>query len=263
MQAVSVLLIAFRMSFLLIVQLDTLLLPLIAFSGILWRDLRHKSLDRGARWSGLRTCGVHLLVSATLMFVLHTGYKQLTGSLFNREPAYLHATGITLLAFLSPILEPRDSSDPALADLIRHGDELELKTFSLRNSQRFSPGRLIDRWSKLQPDSRTADALAKQTAFHALLRDPLGVAGLAWQTYSIYWSVGAMKQCAYLDFGFSNQPDEALLALLASRFHLALNNSDHSLTVLQQYYLAAWPYYFLILISPLLAALVARAAMGA
>ncbi|MEY2549156.1 MAG: hypothetical protein QOD64_1738, partial [Verrucomicrobiota bacterium] len=40
-QVVSVLLIGFRMSYLLLVQLDTVLLPVIAFSPAVWRTFRH------------------------------------------------------------------------------------------------------------------------------------------------------------------------------------------------------------------------------
>lgn len=254
-QAISVLLIAFRMSFLLLVQIDTLLLPLLAFSGIVLSSFRGKLPKADSRGRALRTCGGHLLVSIAAMWALHTGYKELTGRLAHREAAYLHSTGISLLAAFSPLLEPADSPDPALADVIRHGDEFELKTFSLRNSQHYSPGRLIDRLSKLEPDPATANQLAKQTAMHALFRDPLGVAGLAWQTYAIYWNVGAMKSCATSDFSFDNPPGDGLVADLASRFHFVLNKHNRTQSFLQRYYVGAWPYYFLILVAPVFALL--------
>lgn len=252
-QVLSVVLIAFRMSFLMLVQIDTLLLPVLAFAGILWNSVRGKQGDAAGRWVPLRTCGGHLLASVALMFVLHGGYKRLTGRLAEREPAYLHSTGLTLLSTLAPVLEPEDSPDPGLAELISHGDELELKTFSLRNSQRFSPDRLIDRLSKLQPEPMKADQIAKQTAVHALVRDPYGVAGLAWQTYAIYWDIRAMKQSAASDFSFHNPPGDELVSWLATKFHFALDRNDQSRSFLQRYYVYAWPYYFLILVSPLVA----------
>jgi hypothetical protein len=254
-QAISVALIAFRMSFLMLVQIDTVLLPLLAFSGMILGALRQKRLEGESRWSPLRGCGGHLLASLALMLGLHAGYKNLTGYLAHREPAYLHATGITLLAALAPILEPADSPDPALADLISHGDEFEIKAFYLRNSQRFSDGRLVDRWLKLEPDPGKADKLARRTALHALLRDPIGVAGLAWQTYAIYWDIPSMIRCATRDFSFSNKPSDDLISVLADQFNATLDKDNETLSVLQHYYVAAWPYYFLILVAPIVAGL--------
>lgn len=261
-QVISVGVIALRMSFLLLVQLDTLVLPLIAFAALLWRDLRGKGTDGGSRWSRLGSLGIHLATSVVLMFVLHAGYKKLTGRLAQREPAYLHASGFSLLAAFSPILQPEDSPDPGLADIISHGDDFQLREFYLRNSQHFSPGRLIDKLATLYPDPATADSLARSTALRALRRDPFGVASLAWQTYAIYWNIDTMKDCAVKDFSFNNPPSDDLLLQLRTYFHLALNRDDTTLTLLQRYYVAAWPYYFLILVAPLLAGLVVLVRFG-
>jgi hypothetical protein len=253
-QVLSVLLIAFRMSFLMVVQIDTILLPIVAFAGLIWGSIRAKAAEAAGPWASLRRCGGHLLASIAVMFALHTGYKQLTGFLAHREPAYLHATGLSLLAALSPILEPVDSSDPGLADLIRNGDEFEMRTFYLRNSQRFTPGRLVDRVSQLQPDPARANQIAGKAAMHALRRNPVGVAGLAGQTYAIYWDIAAMQRCATADFSFNNPPSDDLIATLAGTFNVTLDKENPTQSLLQRYYVAAWPYYFLILVAPLLAA---------
>jgi hypothetical protein len=254
MQAVSVLLIGFRMSFLLVVQINTIILPLIAFAPDIWKRIRRRPTEDVARWSAVRVCGGHLLVSVMLMFLLHTGYKRANGWVANKKPAYLYTTGITVLAFWSPVLQPEDAADSGLADLIRRGDEFGLRNPALRNSQLFAPGCLIDRLSKLVPDPSEADRLAKKTALHALWRDPLGILGIAWHTYADYSSVAAMKQSAEMDFSFGNPPTADLIALLASRFHLSHENSATK-SFLQWYYLVAWPYYFLVLLAPLLSGL--------
>jgi hypothetical protein len=255
-QAVSVLLIGFRMSYLPLVQLDSVLLPLIAFSEDIWRFLWHRSGQSASRWPTLRSFGGHLLISVLLMLLLHTEYKQANGWISHRPPAYLHASGIHLLALLSPALEPQDSTDPGLADLIRHGDEFGLKDVDLRNSQRFSPGYLIDRFSKLHPERSGAERLARQTAMNALRRNPWAVARIAWHVYAGYWSAATMKQSAESDFSFANPPTDDLIALLASRFHLTVQKGDQTKSVLQWYYLEAWPYYFVLLVAPLLAGVV-------
>jgi hypothetical protein len=254
-QAVSVLLIGFRMSFLLQVQINTIILPLIAFAPDILKRIRRRSIADASLTSLARVCAGHLLLSMTLMFLLHGGYKRANGWLSHREPDYLYSTGVTLLAYWAPVLQPEDASDPRLADLIRRGDEFGLKDPALRNHQRFTPGRLIDRLKKLEPDRSKADSLAKKTALHALWRDPLGILGIGWRTYVSYWNVATMKNGAEADFSFWNPPSDELIARLASRFHLSYVKGTTTRSAIQLYYIVAWPYYFLILLAPLFSGL--------
>ena len=255
LQVISVLLIGFRMSYLPLVQISTFLLPVLAFSVEIWCLVWRRSTQTGSPWQVSRLLGAHLLVSVLLMFVLHSGYKRANGWISQRPPAYLHASGVTLLAFLSPLLEPQDTSDPELANLIRHGDELRLKDVHFRDNQRFVPGYLIDRFSRVHPERSGAEALAKEAAMHALLRNPLGLAAIAWQVYSEYWSNEAMKASAEADFCFDNQPQGDFLVLLADRFHLALQKEVPVKSPLQNYYVKAWRYYFVLLLAPFFASL--------
>jgi hypothetical protein len=89
---------------------------------------------------------------------------------------------------------------------------------------------------------------------HALWRDPLGILGIGGRTYVSYWNVAAMKRCAQSDFSFRRPPDDRLIALLASRFHLSYTKGT-VMSPIQLYYIVAWPYYFLILLAPLLSGL--------
>ena len=252
-QVVSVLLIGFRMSYLLLVQLDTVLLPVIAFSPAVWRTFRH-GFERSDVFRIFGRLGSHLLISVLLMFVLHEGYKRTNGWISHRPPAYLHAAGIIQLAILSPVLEPEDSPDPGLADVIRKGEEFHLKDLNYRAAQRFAPGYLIDKLTKLHPERSGAERIARETAMNAVRRNPLAVLNLGWRVYSDYWSVAAMKESARSDFGFNNPPPEDLVDLLASRFHLAIDPKKQTESFLQQWSVAAWPYYFLILLAPVPAA---------
>jgi hypothetical protein len=254
-QAVSVLLIGFRMSFLLQVQVATVLLPLLAFVPDILKRLRRSSSDDTPRWSTVRVFGGHLLTSVALLFLLHAGYKRANGWISHREPAYLYGTGLVLLSYWSPVLQREDAADTRLADLIEKGEEFGLKNPDLRNSQRFSPGHLLDRWSKIEPDRLKADSLARKTALHALLRDPIGILGIGWRTYFSYWNVATMKKCAEMDFSFGNPPGDDVIAELASNFHLSYTKVPPTKSAAQWYYIAAWPYYFLILLAPLLSGL--------
>jgi hypothetical protein len=254
-QAASVLLIAFRMSFLLQVQISTIILPLIAFGpDVLKRIRRRPVAEPSPKWPA-RVCAGHLLLSVTLMFLLHTGYKRTNGWLSHREPDYLYSSGITLLAFWAPVLQPEDSPDPRLADLIRRGDEIHLRNPVFRNAQRFKPDHLIGRLNNIVPNPLEADALAKKTALHALWRDPVGILGIGWHTYVSYWNVTAMKRCAESDFSFRRPPDDKMRAVLASRFHLLYAKGTATMSPIQFYYIVAWPYYCLILLAPLLSGL--------
>jgi hypothetical protein len=49
--------------------------------------------------------------------------------------------------------------------------------------------------------------------------------------------------------------DDKFIALLASRFHLSYVKGTTTMSPIQLYYIVAWPYYFLILLAPLLSGL--------
>lgn len=253
-QVMSVVLIGFRMSFLLLVQVNAVILPLIAFAPDIWQQIRRRSPRVALSGAMLRLGAGHLLLSATVMFILHTGYKSVNGRLAMREPAYLHTTGTTILALWAPILQPEDGADPEIAELLRHGDEFNLKDFDHRTSQLFAPGFLIDRLTALVPDPAKAEVLAKRTAFNALRRDPMGILSIAFKNYSLYWRESAMKSYAEADFSFFNPPTPDLITLMGVRFHLAHTNSDIK-TLLQRYYVVAWPYYYVLLVAPVFAAI--------
>jgi hypothetical protein len=250
----SVLLIGFRISFLPLVEVNAVILPLIAFAPEVWKRLRGRSTEGASRWSVLRVCSGHLFLSAILMLVLHDGYKRANGWVSHREPAYVYTAGTTILAFWAPVLQPEDAADPRLADLIRRGDEFGLRNPALRNSHVFSPDGFLDRLAKIEPDPEMANRIARRTARHALLRDPLGILALPWHTYMDYWSVTAIRQFAERDFSLANPPRPDLIELLASRFHLSHENTATK-SFLQWYYVGAWPYYFVVLLAPLFSGL--------
>ena len=145
-QALSVLLIGFRMSFLLVVQACTILLPLIAFAHRGLPVLRKRSGTRALE-AGVLTTGVtHVAASIAMMFVMHGAYKYANGWLSNREPAYLYDAGAHLAAVWAPALEPSDASDPRFGELIANGEQFKIKNSGLKKCptirQRSSDGPL-------------------------------------------------------------------------------------------------------------------------
>jgi hypothetical protein len=250
-QGFSILLIGFRMSYLLVVQASAVLLPILAFSPLLLTTWRSSQGDRGKRLRVMKLAFVHLLTSIALMVILHGAYKQVNGLLCNREPGYLYATGFHLLAFWAPILTPADASDQRLAQIIEEGDEFDIKDLTARNAQRFAPGHLVDKWQKVEQDRARANQIGKETALRALRRNPLQVLRLAAQTFAQYWSLKDLRHYGRIDLGHDLTPEQ--ISILAERFHLATDGriTNAPLTVLQHYLLLSWPYCYFLLLSPI------------
>jgi len=162
-QALSVLLIGFRMSFLPVVQACTILLPLIAFARCAFPVLRKRSEARVPGGSVLTTGLTQVAASIAMMFLMHGAYKYANGWLSKREPAYLYATGEHLAAVWAPALESSDATDPRFRDLIANGHEFKIDDLTLRNAQHFGEGFLIDRWRKIENDRRRRDRIARET----------------------------------------------------------------------------------------------------
>jgi hypothetical protein len=253
-QTLGVLVISFRMSYLIIVQMSTLFLPLIAF----FPEIRAMFRKRSCVWSKMlltKSAGLHLALSILFMFVLHQGYRQVNGRLASREPAYLHATGLSILTTWAPALKPADAPDPRLAKLISEGDQFHLKDIWGREAQLYWPGCLADRWQQIEPKAAISDQVAKQTALNALRRSPTSVATLGAKTFFGYWDFNRVHEQAKYDLGKAgNNWPKTRRWNLASHFRLsppAPGDTKRS-TLLQRYFLRSQPYYYVVLLSPFL-----------
>ena len=254
-QALSVLLIGFRMSYLLIVQACTILLPLIAFARCAFPVLRKQSKTRTPEAAVLTIGLTHVIASVAMMFVMHGAYKYANGWLSSREPAYLYDAGAHLAAVWAPALEPSDASDPRFGEVIANGHQFKIKNLHLRNAQQFGDGLLVKRWREIEKDPRTNDRIARETAINALRRRPLEIAGLAVRTYLGYWNPGSIRRYARIDLGYGKLSDDQI-KLLAEKFgfQTVKHLPAQPYSLLQQYFLAAWPYYFIVVVSPLVCA---------
>ena len=255
-QALSVLLIGFRMSFLPVVQACTILLPLIAFARCGLPALRKRSEARAPDGGVLTTGLIHVIASIAMMFVMHGAYKYANGWLSKREPAYLYNAGEHLAAVWSPALEPSDATDSRFRDLIANGHQFKIDDLTLRNAQHFGEGLLIDRWRKIEKDRRNRDRLARETAMNALRRRRLQIAGLALKTYMGYWGIASIQSYAREDLGGGELTDEQLKVILEKfRFATVKLLPAQPFSLLQRYFLVGWPYYFILVVSPLTCAL--------
>ena len=251
-QILSVFLISFRMSYLLVVQISVFLLPLIAFLPENWAAFwKHSSTL--LKKSELKSLGLHLAVSILLMFVLQQGYRQLNGRLASRRPALLHNSGLAILTTWAPALKPSDSPDPRLAELIAKGDQFRLNNIRWRDVQLYSPEGLVGRWKQIEPNDAIANQVAKQTALNALLHRPIGVVTLGAKTFLSYWDFKRLNRQAKRELGkaLNNWPKKTPWNV-APRFHLspptARENKTNTLS--QWYFLRSQPYYYIVLLSP-------------
>src|SRR6476620_1259576 len=254
-QALSVLLIGFRMSFLPLVQACTILLPLIGFARCGLLALHKKSEARVMEGRVLTTELTHVVASIAMMFVMHGAYKYANGWLSNRESAYLYDAGAHLASVWSPVLEPSDASDPRFGEIIANGSQFKIQDLLSRNAQQYSKGLLIDRWREIEKDPRKNDRVARETAINALRRRPLEIVGLALETYMGYWNPGSLQKYARTDLGYAKMNDEQV-KMLAEKFGFRSVNHlpVQPYSLLQRYFLGAWPYYFIVVVSPLVCA---------
>jgi hypothetical protein len=253
-QGLWVLLIGFRMSYLLVVQISAILLPILAFSPVVWAKWRGGRAP-GERFQTVKIVSGHFVASIAAMFLMHGAYKQVNGLLTDREPAYLYATGLHLLAFWAPVLVPADATDERLAQIIAQGDEFDIKELTSRNCQRFEKDYLVDRWQEEEPDWELGSEIAKETALRALRRNPWQVLGLAVRTFAQYWNLRDLRYYATIDLGHNDLTPEQN-EQLAEHFHFATDGRIIGAppTLLQRYFLLAWPYCYFLLLSPILGA---------
>jgi hypothetical protein len=255
-QAISVVLIGFRMSYLLVVQACTIVLPVIAFAPYALRAHRNRSDARVSRLGPLTTSFAHLVASVAIMLVMHSTYRHVYGLLRHREPAYLHATGLHLVSVWAPALQPVDATDPRFGELIAEGHKFKLNDLRFRNAQRFGKGFLNDRWSQIEKNRKRRNRVAMQTAMNVLRRRPLQIVGLAVKTYLAYWQIPAIQRYARTDLSYG-ELKEGRVETLAEKFHFATVRqiTSQPLSLLQLYFVRAWPYYFIVLLAPLTCAL--------
>jgi hypothetical protein len=252
-QILAVFVISFRMSYLLVVQISAIFLPLIAFFPEIRTALRTHSFM--SKMSELKSAAVHLVFSILLMFVLQQGYRDVNGRLAGRKPAYLHASGFSVLTTWAPVLKPTDSPDPRLSELIAEGSQFQLNNIRARDAQLYSPGHLIARWKQIEPNFAIANQVAEQTALHAVLHRPLDVAMLGVKTFLDYWDFARIHRQVNIELGKAHRPNnwpDTMTSALAAHFRLSSPTPEDTktYTLLQRYYLRAQPYYYVVLLSP-------------
>jgi hypothetical protein len=234
-QLAAVFVIAMRVSFLPIVESATLLLPLL----------------NGRPWPRLAR---HLALSCLLFFALQGTYKWSYAQLIQPEfpgarPAYNYDGGFRLLAFVAPIVQPRDFPDQAHAAEVFQLD-WDLRDPRLRFRQRWNQGGLVRNIESLYPPLE-ARRLAKATAWNAVRRDPWGECRLSLFGFTDYFNREHLLLGMIEDRGGARELPDDLLSFLRTYFHLDARDLPHRVTLTNRWYYAAWWWYLALLFLPL------------
>jgi hypothetical protein len=114
---------------------------------------------------------------------------------------------------------------------------------------------LMDRWHKIEKDPRKNDRVARETAINALRHRPLEIVELAVTTYMGYWNAGSFRRYVRSDLGYGKMSND-VVKMFAEKFGFQpqKNLPAQPYSLLQRYSLGAWPYYSILIVSPLVCA---------
>ncbi len=260
-------LISLRISFLPITLVNALLAPILAFYTQGGRQDRISEVRRTLQSPPVRrpgwtlACSVHLIVSLGLVLSMHAGYKRSFSALSGSPPGYNAAGGYFLLAAWAPVVQPEDFPDPRIRAQIFDGLPFDIRDRSLRNHQLFEYGGLVDRIRNALPGPE-GNRAAQATALNALKRDPLGIVVLWLQTMGDYFRPSVLTEKIRDDLAVGQVSwYQRFLEVHGERYSIPRAETQ-PWTLTKWYYENAIPWYWLLLLSPALAALALVFARG-
>lgn len=259
-QAIGIVLVSLRFSFLPIVLLNTGLLPLLAAATLFQQHgkagFSFKSSEKQAIAGSktLLTAGLHLALSVGLAVVLHTAYKQLFAALSHHPVGYNAASGYFLVSLWAPAVEPADFPYPELRTTVFGNLPYDLKDRMTRGDQLFSDGGLVSRIEAAIPGP-DGNKAALTTAINALKRDPQSIAALAVKTFLDYFDLAIIRSRIINDLAIDQLTEyESFNEKFAKHFFLPGNGLQQPRTLTKKYYQNAIAWYWFLLLAPLLSA---------
>ena len=237
-QFVGLLLVGFRVSFVPMLAAATVVAPILAL---------------GVR--PLRPLLTHVLVSAGLFFGLHSAYKSWNGWLSNLPPAYSYADGFFLISNVSPLVSAVDTDSPELAPILAAPRVYATPDDPLnsRNSEMFADDGLVARVRQTLNDDYRSNVESRRISYRVIFRNPIGFSRLALGTYLKFYSHDYMKEILHGEAGVRELgPDEVKIL---SYYHLYADDLPFLKTLTRGYHLVAWPFYIVLVNTPLVMAL--------
>jgi hypothetical protein len=240
-------LVALRVVYVPVALSSAMLLPVLA---------RVSSRNRtGDAWSRTHLAR-HLMLAAAVTLSLHAGYRWLIFELSGYSGTYQQGDGFYLASAWAPAIDAHDTSDPRVRAVVEQlpvtGPESR-RHLRNRDFERWLDGGLVDRLVRaFDGDSRAANRAARDLAYRALRRDPVGVAGIATKTYlgffGIEWDVtGQLLE----DQGERRSFTPAGRAAVRERFALDPGHDyQQRRTTIKRYHLAARRWYTCLALAP-------------
>jgi hypothetical protein len=241
-QSAGVLLVAFRVSFVPMLLVATVAVPLFA---TLKQNIRKISGEN------LRQPAIHLVVSILCFWGLHTAYKSWNGSLSRLPPAYSYSDGFFLLSNVSPLVTSADTDNAEVARVLSQPLVYASwpEAMNSRNAEMFSPDGIVERLKAVIKNDYESNLEARRIAYHVLGRDPFGFVRLSIPSYFKFFSRSYMKDILMGESGMRPLgPDE--LQILA-HYHLDAEGLPFMKTITRQYFIASWPFFIVVVNTPL------------
>lgn len=257
-QLAGTMLISLRLSYLPIITVNTIMLPMLSYFQNVRRNVSNSDVVNTSAKPGkdqIKYTGftvVHIITSISLFIVLHSGYKYLNGYLSNKPPAYQYQSGTFLLSDWAPIVSANDFPLQELNNQVFDNLRYDLKDRHMRNAQHWFSGGIIDNINKTIPDIITADKVAKETAINALKRDPISLINLCYHSFTDYYDKELLLLCMANDRGDRELPKE-LLSVLESRFKLNATQFPYLMTFSKTYFMVSCPWYQILMLAPIYA----------
>ena len=208
-----------------------------------------------------------------LVFVFHRDYRSgaaMLASLVLCQAVFSHyalqhqgtagynaSSGQFMLAAVLPIVSRDDVEryiDPARIPAILDDNARNPRA---RPGELFERGKTADQIHQASKSLKDESRLAGRIATHAILRNPIGLLGLAWSSYLDYFDERYMHNRILIEQGMREFEPNELANLADHEIHGVANNVDLESPV-RTYFKAGWRYYGLI---PAISAILLAAAL--
>jgi len=218
LQGLAVLLISVRFAYIPLTWICAIFIPLLSVPAI------YAKAGPGSVKPVLRI-SAHIVMSVLLLFVFTTSYKHLHGYLqYKKPPAYSYDDGFFALTFVVPILEPEDFPYEKLGRQLLGDPAWPLDRMN-RAMHRWAKDGIVARLRKLVPDRLQANAIARQTAFHAVIHRPHAFLHLGWQTFTDYFDPSYLRYSMESDLE-KRRLEDKFHNLIKTRFRYSSDKSS-------------------------------------
>jgi hypothetical protein len=243
-----------------ILSLRTFHIPvvLVATVAVVLLGIPHlRDQNAGSVWDFGSRVLLHALVAIAATVGFHAAYQQYFSYVTNQPPTYNSGDGFFLIAAWAPVVTPDDFPNEATAERVLN-NLFDLQDRFNRNFHLFGEGGLVNLLQKDQAPGISgylaASEAAKKIALHAARRDPIGLIGLAVETYADYWNGKVMRKSIVGDQG-PLKLDQKLIDYFQACCSEDLSKNHLQDTLAKRWYGGASVWYRVLLLSPLFAIL--------